>query len=157
MPGPPPKPVEVKRRNGNPGRQKLPSKATVTAVPALTDERPAAPDHLGPAGTWLWDLLTAHATHWLSATDEALVLKVCEAEDRRADLLARIEADGMILYTDKGYAYAHPATGMLSTLEKQMTGWYSLLGLSPADRTRLAIGEVQVASTLDKLKAAKGG
>ena len=153
MPDPTPKPVERKRRTGNPGKRPLPDASkSLKLAPLTSDGPPPPPAHLGPAGAWLWQLLTDFAKHWLAPTDEALVRKLCEAEDRRSKFIARLESDGEVLYTDKGYAYPHPAVGMLSTLEAQMTKWYSLLGLSPADRTKLAIGEVQVQTTLDRLK-----
>lgn len=151
MGGPPPIPNERKRRRGNPGKRPLPKPSSVTAVPALT-EVSAVPDHLGPAGSWLWETVTTYADHWLAPSDEPLVRMVCEAADRRARLVARLEADGEVLFTEKGYAYQHPAVGMVSTLDAQVTKWLSLLGLSPTDRTRMGLVEVKAASTLDQLR-----
>lgn len=152
MSGPPPKPTERKRRAGNPGKQKLPDRRSVVAIAPLNSTVATPPEHLGPAGVKVWEIVTGFATSWLAPTDEPLVLKVCEAEDRRADLIARLQADGPVLYTDKGYVYAHPCVGMLSTLEAQMTKWYSLLGITPADRSRLGVAEVKAQSTLERLR-----
>src|SRR4029077_14313510 len=157
MSGPPPKPTERKRRAGNPGHAKLPAKASVVAIAPISEGSREVPEHLGEAGRFLSGVMTGFATPWLAPTDEPLVRKVCEAADRRAELLARIEADGFVLYTDKGYAYAHPCVGMLSTLEAQMTKWYSLLGITPADRTRLGVAEVQKQSTLERLRLKREG
>lgn len=155
MPGPPPIPTERKRARGNPGHQKLPSRSQVVAlVPVATNDE--SPSNLGEAGVELWETVTQFGSSWIANTDRALLAKLCEAEDRRYELLARIEADGAVLYTDKGYAYAHPCVGMLSTLEAQMTKWYSLLGLTPADRARLGLAEVKAQSTLEKLRQSRG-
>jgi len=58
----------------------------------------------------------------------------------------------LVLYTDKGYAYANPVVGMISTIENEITKIFSLLGLTPADRSKLGVAEVQAAmSAIDKL------
>jgi P27 family predicted phage terminase small subunit len=72
--------------------------------------------------------------------------------DRRDELVARLANDGWVLYTDKGYAYQHPAAGMLATLEDQIRKWLSLLGLTPADRSRLGVAEVKARSKLEEMR-----
>jgi phage terminase small subunit len=57
------------------------------------------------------------------------------------------------LFTQQGYAYANPLVGMLSTIENEIFKLFSVLGLTPADRTRLGIGEVKARSKLDELIA----
>jgi P27 family predicted phage terminase small subunit len=146
----PPKPNEQKRRLGNPGKQKLPAVASVIALEPVADR--TAPDHLGEHGRDLWDLALAAGEHWIADTDKPILLILCEAFDRRAELQARLQEDGPVLYTDKGYAYAHPCVGMLTSTEAQMTKWFGLLGFSPADRTRLGLAEVKRASKLDALR-----
>lgn len=149
--GRPPKPVERKRLTGNPGKRALPAKPEVVVLGHAPGE--LAPDHLGVHGTRAWNEIVAATTGWLASGETVTVRLYAEAADRRAELIARLQNDGDVLYTDKGYAYAHPAVGMLATLEKQMTSWLSLLGLTPADRTKLGLAEVQRVSKLDELKA----
>jgi P27 family predicted phage terminase small subunit len=85
---------------------------------------------------------------------------LCKAVEFHADLSARINADGPVLYTDKGYAYAHPAVGMRASAEDSIRKWMNQLGLTPADRAKLGIAMVQSQSAIDKYRErlqAKGG
>ena len=148
-PGPPPQPAELHRAKGNPSRKKLPPVSNVIALPAVAQD---APDHLGPQGKELWAHMRSIAT-WISESDRGSLLMLCEKWDRRADLVARLQSSDPVLYTDKGYAYANPIVGMLSTVETEIVKLLSLLGLTPADRSRLGVAEVKRASALDELIA----
>lgn len=150
MPGPPPKPTEQKRRNGNPGKRALP-----TALTILTPADPASrtpPDVLGPAGLAAWRLAFERAP-WIADADVATVRHWALAEDLAAELRASIARDGYVLYTDKGYAYQNPALGALATVEEQCRKWISLLGLTPADRSRLGVAEVKAQNALEEMIA----
>lgn len=147
--GRPPKPIERARMTGNPGHKKLPTNtAEVVALPP----RSPVPGHLGTAGSALFQLILTACAGWLGQGDQAIVVQLCESADRRAKLLRRVEDEGDVLYTDKGYAYPHPAVGMISGLDAQMTKWYSLLGLTPTDRAKLGLVEVKTVSKLDQLR-----
>ena len=147
--GPPPKPSELKRKQGNPGKQKLPKLATVTALQPATA---LAPAHLSEQSQQLWHKLRAEA-FWISNTDESNLQFLCEKLDRRNEIIAKLQASDFVLFTDKGYAYANPLVGMLSTIEVEITKLFSLLGLTPTDRTRLGVAEVKARSALDDLIA----
>jgi P27 family predicted phage terminase small subunit len=149
-PGPPPKPVERQRAVGNPGHKKLATQ--VVALPSLKIETPA-PEHLGNKGAALWLDVTDFARAWLGYSDLAILTALCEAIDRRDILMQTLTQDGYFLQTDKGYRYAHPALGALSTLEQQITKWFAMLGLTPTDRARLGVAEVQVKSKLEELRS----
>jgi len=79
----------------------------------------------------------------MAQADRETLQLLCEATDRRAELLEAVRSMGWVLYTDKGYAYANPAAGQLSALEAQMTKWLSVLALTPVDRARLGVAEVR--------------
>ena len=147
--GPPPKPSELKRKQGNPGKQKLPKLASVTALQPATAFAPA---HLSEQSQQLWHKLRAEA-FWISNTDESNLQFLCEKLDRRNEIIVKLAASDFVLYTDKGYAYANPLVGMLSTIEVEITKLFSLLGLTPTDRTRLGVAEVKARSALDDLIA----
>ena len=70
-------------------------------------------------------------------------------------MVEKLQNTDFVLLTDKGYAYANPLVGMVSTIETEMTKLLSLIGLTPADRSRLGLAEVKAASTLEKLRQAK--
>lgn len=148
MPGPPRKPNELKRLQGNPGKQKLPELATVVNLPQITD----APVHLSDVSRQLWDDIRNRAT-WISETDRSTLQLLCEKFDRRARLIANLDSSDPVLYTDKGYAYANPLVGMISTIENEIFKILGSLGLTPSDRSKLGIAEVKKASVLDELIA----
>jgi P27 family predicted phage terminase small subunit len=147
--GRPPKPAELKRKTGNPGKRPLPALASVTALQPATS---LAPAHLSEQSQQLWHKLRGEA-FWISNTDESNLQFLCEKLDRRNEILAKLQASDFVLYTDKGYAYANPLVGMLSTIEVEITKLFSLLGLTPTDRTRLGVAEVKARSALDDLIA----
>lgn len=148
MPGPAPKPNELARKQGNPGKKKLPKLAEVVALPQVS----GAPAHLSPVAAKVWDVVRDLAP-WVGESDGQALQLLCEKLDRRAVLLAALESSDFVLYTDKGYAYANPLVGMLSTLESEVVKLMSLLGLTPADRTKLGVAEVKRVSALDELIA----
>jgi P27 family predicted phage terminase small subunit len=148
MPGSPRKPNELKRAQGNPGGRKLPELAKVVSLPQVS----IAPAHLSPTMKDLWDDIRDRAT-WVAETDSPTLLLLCEKFDRRAELLAKLDASDPVLFTDKGYAYANPLVGMISTIETEIFKILGSLGLTPSDRSRLGIAEVKKQSALDELIA----
>jgi P27 family predicted phage terminase small subunit len=116
-------------------------------LPQVADD---APQHLGPAGRAVWDLVTGQCP-WLAESDRPTLVMACEKFDRRQDFMARLESSDPVLYTDKGYAYANPLVGMLSTLETEIAKLLSALGLTPTDRTRMGVAEVKAKSELEKM------
>jgi hypothetical protein len=82
---------------------------------------------------------------------------LCEKFDRRSELLAKLQSSDHVLYTDKGYAYANPLVGMISTIENEVFKILSSLGLTPSDRSRLGVAEVKRVSALDELIAKRQG
>lgn len=145
--GRPPTPTERKRRTGNPGKRALPDASNVVALPPVADD---APVQLGPAGKAVWDLVTGQCK-WLAESDRPTLVMLCEKFDRRQDFMARLESSDPVLFTDKGYAYANPLVGMLSTLEQELTKLLSVLGLTPTDRARLGVAEVKKETALEAL------
>jgi len=145
-----PTPIEKKRALGNPGKRALPEISETHAITPIG----SAPATLGEAGQEAWEQLTS-ASPWLGESDRQLVVQFCEKADRRAELVEKLAATDYVLLTDKGYAYANPMVGMISTLESEMVKMMSLLGLTPADRARLGLAEVKAQSTLEKLRQQK--
>jgi P27 family predicted phage terminase small subunit len=80
---------------------------------------------------------------------------MCEKIDLRADFKRRLAASDPVLYTDKGYAYANPLVGMLSTLEKEIASMASSLGLTPTDRSRLGVAEVKAQNAFEQMLASR--
>ena len=149
MPGPQPKPNEVARKLGNPGRKKLPNKSNLVALPTLPDERP---ESLGAAGARFWDDAVSTCRGWLASSDYQILRMCAEAMDRRAFMLNVLATEGWSIVTDKGYPYKHPLVSPLLDLETQITKWMSALGMTPSDRSRLGLAEVKAQSVLEQLR-----
>lgn len=145
-----PTPIEKKRQLGNPGKRALPDISSTHAIAPLS----LPPDTLGPLGLTAWHEIHS-AAPWLGESDRESLALYCEKSERRAEMVEKLQNTDFVLLTDKGYAYANPLVGMISTIETEMTKLLSLIGLTPADRSRLGLAEVKAASTLEKLRQAK--
>lgn len=141
--GRPPKPVEAKRRAGNPGKRPLPSAAeVVTLAPAAPDATPPTPARpLMAAGTQLWDRAWRYGHRWLAETDVELLLMVCEQMDERTALRIRV-----IRNND------WRERAGLRALDNAIADGLAALGFTPEARTRLALGEVQVADAIQAFR-----
>lgn len=141
------KPNEVKRKNGNPGKQKLPDLKNVIALPQIKSD---APIHLSDNGKKLWSDVREMAP-WIANTDGKLLIELCEKMDKKYELRDKLAATDYVLFTDKGYAYANPLFGMLNTVEGDIIKLLSLLGLTPIDRSKLGVAEVTTKGKLAQL------
>lgn len=136
----PPKPAELKRQLGNPGRRPLPKEVTFVDGGYVEPARP-----LEFAGKQLWDAAMTTGQNWIARnSDTQLLLMTCEQMDRRTDLMTKI------IETDEWRLYR-----ALHDLEKMISSNLSALGFTPTDRTRLGLAEVKTASKLEELMARK--
>jgi hypothetical protein len=138
----PPKPIEVKRMTGNPGRRKLPELAVVTTLP-MAANTPPAPEGLGAEGLALWEKAWDYAITWLSPSSD---LQAIENAARLADDVA--------LARKKYRATLESADGrLLVQINKSFVDALSTLGFDPTARSRLGVAEVKAISAIDKLLA----
>jgi hypothetical protein len=139
----PPKPAELKILQGNPGQHKIRTNDALAPLEYGYTE-PLRP--LGEVGQQFWDSIFGAGELWISIkTDTALVQMVCEQLDRRERLRQVWELDP----TDRA------ANMSLNEAEKQIIQGFSLLGFSPADRTRLGLVSAKTKSKLEELMARK--
>jgi hypothetical protein len=137
----PPKPIEVKRKLGNPGKGRLP-KNSMALIPI--NEIPEPPRKLFEAGQEMWDRIWSMGTLWISPqTDMELLLMTCESIDERVRLRT-------IVWNGEGDWHDRKA---LRELEKNLVNNLSLLGFTPTDRSRMGVAEVKARSKLEELKA----
>ena len=136
----PPKPTELKRLLGNPGRRPLPDLENVIALP-MAVETPQPPRPLKDDGTKLWNRIWDSGRTWISPTsDIELVTILCESMDERTQLRAKVLNGGD--WRDRG---------ALRALETQLVAILSVLGLNPTDRSRLGVAEVKARGALEDL------
>jgi hypothetical protein len=136
----PPKPSELKRLTGNPGKRALPNPIAYIEGGYIEPFRP-----LEVAGKQLWDAAMKTGENWIARnSDTQLLLLTCEQMDRRTNLIVKIaETSEWRLYR------------ALHDLEKMISSNLSMLGFTPADRSRLGVAEVKVVSKLEELMQRK--
>jgi len=136
----PPKPTELKRLLGNPGRRPLPDIANVIALP-MAETVPKSPRPLKKEGRKLWNRIWHSGRTWISPTsDLELVMILCELMDERSLLRVKVLEGGD--WRDRG---------ALRALETQLVSILSALGLNPTDRSRLGVAEVKARGALEEL------
>jgi hypothetical protein len=140
--GRPPKPLEVKRAEGNPGKRPLPKEGNLVILPQANGiPEPARP--LLKYGQELWDRIWGMGQSWISpTTDIELVLMTAEMVDERWNLRVKVMSND-----DPRLRRG------LRELDKQIVGNLSDLGFSPTARMRLGIAEVKKQSKLEELMA----
>ena len=142
--GRPPKPVEMKRQEGNPGKRKLPDEKNIVLMQQVqTIPEPTRP--LLKYGMELWERIWGMGATWISdKTDIELLMMTCEMIDERWNLRIKVmQSDDAKLRRG------------LRELDKQIVSSLSLLGFTPADRARLGWAEVKAKSKLEELLAKK--
>jgi len=139
--GRPPKPIEVKRKLGNPGGRKLPNQGQIQMFePVSTLPEPARP--LLKYGREFWDKVWLNGLQWISVnTDSELLLMTCELVDERWNLRVRVMQSN-----DWRERRA------LRELDDRIIRNLSLMGFTPADRSRLGVAEVKAISKMEALK-----
>lgn len=171
--GRPPKPTELKRRLGNPGKRALPAPKSgeMTAAAAAQPPRPSG---LKRHGKRAWDAYWQLGEAWLNPTTDVQILtRLCQAYDEREQLRAEVKRYGHLvaqvveedevddgpekrvrrLYTLK----INPAVAALRKLEELITRWEGLCGFTPSDRSRLGLAQMKARSALDEFLAASQG
>ena len=141
----PPKPAELKILQGNPGKRAMRTNDAIAPMDYgyVEPHRP-----LGPVGQQFWDSIFGAGEKWISIkTDTHLFQMICEAYDRRAKLTEMFWQNP----ADR------PTNMSLIEVEKQILSGLSLLGFSPADRTRLGLVSAKTKSKLEELMAKKAG
>jgi hypothetical protein len=139
--GRPAKPTEIKRKLGNPGRRPLPDAGVVQYLePVVSVPEPARP--LLKYGMEFWEKVWGSGLTWISAnTDAELLLMTCELVDERWNLRIRVMQSN-----DWRERRA------LRELDDRIIRNLSLLGFTPADRSKLGVAEVKAISKMEALK-----
>lgn len=139
--GRPSKPVEIKRKLGNPSKRPLPEQSAIQLFDAVVSvPEPARP--LLKYGREFWDKVWANGLSWISAnTDAELLLMTCELVDERWNLRVRVMQSN-----DWRERRA------LRELDDRIIRNLSLLGFTPADRSKLGVAEVKAISKMEALK-----
>jgi P27 family predicted phage terminase small subunit len=153
-PGPKPKPTELKRLTGNPGKRRPPTRITV--LPPT--DAPPPPPQLAEAGREAWATYWTHGRAWLAPTDRPIITRLCELLDVRAEIAARMASEGLLQVSeDTGRSFGHRLLNDWRGLNRDIAELEDRCGLNPAERSRLGVAEVRVASELDQLISRRAG
>lgn len=142
--GRPAKPIEQKRKLGNPGRRPLPDQNELEVLEPA-DGIPEPPRPLLEPGKKLWERVWGAGIGWISpVSDIELLLMTCEMVDERWNLRIKVmQTDNMQM------------ARRLDNLSRIIAANLSLLGFSPSDRSRLGLAEVARRSRLVELQQMK--
>lgn len=134
-------PLEQKKLLGNPGRRPLPDDAELVVLPGVASvPEPLRP--LEPAGLSLWNRVWESAQAWVSPdTDVDLLQLTCELVDERVELREVVRSTGE--WRDRRG---------LRMVDAQIVSNLSLLGFTPADRSRLGVARVKAESKLEAMR-----
>lgn len=141
-----PKPTHLKAVTGNPGRRPLPENE-----PQPKRARPDKPVGMGKFANKLWDVVSEEAFDMgvLTVADGPALRMLCEVWERffqAQDALKRNE--GMFYVSEsvtgsgetevvKTLIKVHPAVRIASDASKELRGWMSEFGLTPASRSKI--------------------
>jgi len=139
--GRPSKPTEIKRKLGNPGQRKLPDQSQLQLFDPISKvPEPARP--LLKYGREFWDKVWANGLQWISPnTDAEILLMTCELIDERWNLRVKVMQTGD-WRERRG----------LRDLDARIISNLSLMGFTPADRSKLGVAEVKAISKMEALK-----
>ena len=154
--GPAPKPTVVKMLQGNPGKRALPKGEPKPDAGRL----PSAPRWLSDEAKREWKRLAPrlHAVGLLTEVDGTALGLLCEAFAQYVAAKAVVDREGMLLMSEKGNAYQHPAAGLMTQARGELMKWSREFGMTPAARSRISVAAAEDAPTLaDMLFEAVGG
>ena len=148
--GRPPTPTEVKRRRGTLRKDRM-GPGPLTVLPAVVSIPREQPELDGRA--FVQQILDAGAAAWISTSDQLGTLTLLREawDERRALRRALMENPPSDLPPKLLIGWYSTSRRELRDLEKQITTWLSLLGLTPTDRSRLGVAEVKARSKLEEL------
>ena len=133
--GPAPKPTELKRLEGNPGKRALNTLELRYAAKA-----PPCPKHLTGEARKEWRRISREllAANLLQVVDRAALAAYCQAWARWVDAELKMQEDGfrMVATTDKGYEHVSPWFQVSTQALKQMKAFLVEFGLTPARSLR---------------------
>jgi P27 family predicted phage terminase small subunit len=127
------KPIEQARREGNPGKRRLPDPLKVKGVPQPPDDLPAA-------GKELWAELVEALARWhlLDQVDRAALTAVCTQWARAEAARQVIRRKGMFSTGSTGQIVEHPAVGIERAAHAMLVRFLGEFGGTAVARTRIA-------------------
>ena len=137
MAGRKPKPTAVKRLEGNPGRRPLNDDEPQPAESLGLD----APSYLDDCAAGEWRRLAAEleSQNLLTSWDEAVFASYCQCFAQWRAASAEMETAALVIAQPSGRLRENPLIDVLRRARADMNKFGSLIGLNPAERSRLHV------------------
>ena len=129
-----PKPTEVKKLEGNPGKRALNQKE-----PKPESVIPRCPSHLPDAAKTEWRRITKelHALGLLSRIDRAALVAYCQAWADYIEADKEITEQGSVIISEKGGMYQNPWVGIKNSALNRIVKISAEFGMTPSSRSRV--------------------
>ena len=138
----PPKPLEVRLKEGNPGKRPLPHLVAVGSAPVRV---PAAPSSLKQSGKRTWKLMWENGRAWLGPSDEIVVRLACEQVD---ELVSLRRAAAQVKKPELRLRYHR----VVQEAERALLQSLSALGFTPTARAKLGLVVAQATESQTRLE-----
>lgn len=132
--GPKPKPMELRRIEGNPAKRPMNDEAPEARG------RPLPPDYLSVYGREVWDRVIGSMPDKIyTAADQDLLAAYCVQSDLHRNAVKQTNIEGAVIPGNEGRSYVNPCVKVLNEAARQMTSIGTRLGLDPAARASLKV------------------
>lgn len=138
--GRPPKPVEQKRREGNPGKRKLPDSVLVGGR-----LEPKAPSKLTPRARAVWKELIPQlqSAGVIDHVDRLCLEALCESAALMREARDQMAKEPLVVEGSTGQPRRNPLIDIFVQAQAEVRRWADLFGLHPSGRARLGLQVVK--------------
>lgn len=131
-----PKPTEIKKLEGNPGKRILNKKE-----PKTESAIPKCPNHLTGVARTEWKRITSelHALKLIAHIDRAALAAYCSAWGDYVKAENKLKKEGEVLISDKGGMYQNPWLAIKKRSMDQLVKFGAEFGMTPSSRSRVKV------------------
>jgi len=136
--GPAPKPTELKKLQGNPGRRPLNDRE---AKPAII--KPRCPAYLSDEGKKEWRRVVGYLydAKLLTAIDHEALAMYCETVGIWVKATQQVNQSGMVGKTKAGNLIHNPYLDIANRAKRDALRFMQEFGMTPASRARVIVGD----------------
>lgn len=147
MRGRKPKPTNIKRLEGNPGKRKLPDE------PNIPSDELTCPSHLSYSAKCEWRRLAPQLKELglLTQLDRAALAGYCEAWGEFTGITKLLKGKSPIIKTANGNIIQNPLLGQKHKALELMHKFLTEFGMSPASRSRIIAEPSKPTDPMDEL------
>jgi P27 family predicted phage terminase small subunit len=133
-----PKPTNLKKLAGNPGKRPLNENEPQPLVP---DHTPRVPRYLNEYGKkeWRWLVKVLKDLGLYTVVDRTALAMYCQAYGRWREAEEKVSQEGAVLVSEEGNYYQSPWLHTANRAWDQMKAMLPEFGLTPSARSRLEV------------------